>query len=60
MAFWLIMLLVFGVVIGNLMLLKHTAKMKMPSLKQRHSEAQQEAEEDPKEAVKSQTKSKED
>lgn len=38
MAFWLILLIVFGVVIGNLMLLKHTAKMKMPSLKQRHSE----------------------
>lgn len=39
MAFWLILALVFGVVIGNLMLLKHTAKMKMPSLKQRHSES---------------------
>ncbi|MDN7127176.1 DUF2897 family protein [Pseudidiomarina sp. 1ASP75-14] len=39
MAFWLILALVFGVVIGNLMLLKHTANMKMPSLKQRHSES---------------------
>ncbi|RUO55488.1 DUF2897 family protein [Pseudidiomarina homiensis] len=38
MAFWLILLVVFAVVIGNIMLLKHTAHMKMPSLKQRHSE----------------------
>lgn len=37
MAFWLILLVVFAVVIGNIMLLKHTAHMKMPSLKQRHS-----------------------
>ncbi len=36
---WLALALVFGVVIGNLLLLKHTAKMKMPSLnKQRHSD----------------------
>ncbi|RUO50570.1 DUF2897 family protein [Pseudidiomarina aquimaris] len=38
MAFWLILLVVFAVVIGNIMLLKHTAHMKMPSRKQRHSE----------------------
>ncbi|WP_081909720.1 MULTISPECIES: DUF2897 family protein [Pseudidiomarina] len=40
MDFWLIvgLVLVFGVVIGNIMLLRHTANMKMPSLKQRHSE----------------------
>jgi hypothetical protein len=38
MAFWLILLVVFAVVIGNIMLLKHTAHMKMPSLKQRHSD----------------------
>lgn len=37
---WLALVLVFGVVIGNLLLLKHTAKMKMPSLKQRHSDDQ--------------------
>lgn len=38
MAFWLILILVFAVVIGNIMLVKHTAHMKMPSRKQRHSE----------------------
>lgn len=40
MAFWLILILVFAVVIGNIMLVKHTANMKMPSRKQRHSEKQ--------------------
>lgn len=35
---WLILALVFGIVIGNIMLLKHTANMKMPSLKQRHQD----------------------
>lgn len=38
MAFWLILALVFAVVIGNIMLLKHTAHIKMPSQKQRHSD----------------------
>lgn len=33
---WLALLIVFGIVIGNIMLIKHTAHMKMPSLKQRH------------------------
>ncbi|MDX1705713.1 DUF2897 family protein [Pseudidiomarina sp.] len=41
---WLALALVFGVVIGNLLLLKHTAKMKMPSLKQRHSDEHQQPE----------------
>ncbi|RUO70196.1 DUF2897 family protein [Pseudidiomarina salinarum] len=36
---WLALALVFGVVIGNLLLLKHTANMKMPSLnKRRHAD----------------------
>ncbi|RUO62172.1 DUF2897 family protein [Pseudidiomarina insulisalsae] len=38
MAFWIILLVVFAVVIGNIMLVKHTAHMKMPSRKQRHSD----------------------
>ncbi|WP_127347903.1 DUF2897 family protein [Pseudidiomarina mangrovi] len=33
---WLALLIVFGIIIGNIMLVKHTAHMKMPSLKQRH------------------------
>lgn len=33
---WLALLIVFGIVIGNIMLIKHTAHIKMPSLKQRH------------------------
>lgn len=33
---WLIVGIAFALVIGNIMMLKHTADMKMPSLKQRH------------------------
>ncbi|MFC0445058.1 DUF2897 family protein [Pseudidiomarina halophila] len=55
MGFWLILALVFGVVIGNLMLLKHTAKMKMPSLKQRHSEDSTKADTDKKDSDKKDT-----
>ncbi|RUO72664.1 DUF2897 domain-containing protein [Pseudidiomarina sediminum] len=40
MAFWLILGLALAVIIGNLMLVKHTAHMKMPSQKQRHSDKQ--------------------
>lgn len=29
---WIALLIVFGIVIGNIMLVKHTANMKMPSL----------------------------
>lgn len=38
MAFWLILGLALAIIIGNLMLVKHTAHIKMPSHKQRHSE----------------------
>ena len=31
---WLIILLAVGIIVGNLLLLKHTANMKMPSLSQ--------------------------
>ncbi|RUO79194.1 DUF2897 family protein [Pseudidiomarina taiwanensis] len=30
---WLMLALAFGIIIGNIMLVKHTANMKMPSLK---------------------------
>ncbi|WP_417658157.1 DUF2897 family protein [Pseudidiomarina sp.] len=41
---WLMILLGVGIIIGNLMLLKHTAHIKMPSLKdhqQRHQEQEE-------------------
>ena len=31
---WLIILLAVGIIVGNLLLVKHTANMKMPSLPQ--------------------------
>lgn len=40
---WIMILVAVGIIIGNLMLLRHTAHIKMPSLKdqqQRHSEQQ--------------------
>jgi len=38
---WIMILVAVGIIIGNLMLLRHTAHMKMPSLKDkqpRHSD----------------------
>ncbi|MBR9907991.1 MAG: DUF2897 family protein [Gammaproteobacteria bacterium] len=40
---WIMVLVAVGIIIGNLMLLRHTAHMKMPLLKdkqQRHSDDQ--------------------
>lgn len=43
MYFWLAVTLIFGLglIVSSLLLLKHTAKMKMPSQQQRHSTSEQ-------------------
>ncbi|WP_126758614.1 DUF2897 family protein [Pseudidiomarina marina] len=43
---WLMILLAVGIIVGNLMLLKHTAHIKMPSLKDKQQRHQDDSDDD--------------